>query len=150
MPTRPWPNQLLSTRSTALDPHTAKVASQLGMVQYQAARWVKNDYVQQSSVTQILKDFKWQDWAQRQTDARLSLMYKIVHNLVLIEAIKYVKLQRNLINLQQILSNSKYYEMSFFLRTVKDWNSPPKLLQGADSLKAFKAGVVSIEHHLHY
>ena len=58
--------------------------------------------------------------AQRPTDARLSLMYKIVHNPVLIEAIKYVKPQRNLINLQQILVNKKYYEMLFFPRTVKD------------------------------
>ena len=47
--------------------------------------------IQQSSVTQILIDFKWWDLAQRQRDARLSLMYKIVHNLVMIEAIKYVK-----------------------------------------------------------
>ena len=84
--------------------------------------------------------------AQRRRDARHSLMYKIVHNLVLIEAIKYVKLQRNLINLQQILANKKYYEMSFFPRTVKDWNSLPKALLAADSLKAFKAGVVSVDH----
>ena len=77
-------------------------------------------------------------------------MYKIVHNLVLTEAIKYVKLQRNLINLQQILVNRKYYEMSFLSCTVKEWNSLPKTLLAADSLKAFEAEVVSIEHHLPY
>ena len=75
-------------------------------------------------------------------------MYKIVHILVLIEAIKYVKLQRNLSNLQQILANKKYYEISFFPRTVKDWNSLPKALLSTYSLKAFKAWVVSVEHHL--
>ena len=77
---------------------------------------------------------------QRQTDVRLSLMFKIVNNLVLI-SVKYIKLQRNLINLQQILANKKYYEMSFFFRTVKDWNSLTKTLLAADSLKAFKAGI---------
>ena len=71
------------------------------------------------SDTQMFIDCKWWDLAQRRTDARLSLMYKIVHNLVLIEAIKYVKLQRNNINLQQVLANKKYYEMSFFPYTVK-------------------------------
>ena len=86
------------------------------MVQHWAARWMMNDYVQQSSVIQMLIDLKWQHLAQRWTDARHSLMYKIVHNLIPIEAIKYVKLQRNLINLQQILAN-KYYEMSCFPHT---------------------------------
>ena len=81
---------------------------------------------------------------------RDSLMYKIVHNFVLIEAIKDVKLQRNLINLQQILANNKYYEMSFFPCTIKDWNSLPKSLLADDSLKTFKVGILSVEHHLPY
>ena len=77
-------------------------------------------------------------------------MFKIVDNLVLIEAIEYVKLKRNFINLQQILGNKMYYEMAFFPSTVKDWNSLPKTLLATDSLKAFKNGVVSIEDHLPY
>ena len=81
---------------------------------------------------------------------RLSLMFKIVHNLILIEAIKYVELQRNLINQPHILAKKKYYEMSFFPCAVKDWNSLPKSLLASDSLKAFKVGVGSIEHHLPY
>ena len=32
--------------SMVWDPHRAKAALQLEMVQYRAARWVKNDYVQ--------------------------------------------------------------------------------------------------------
>ena len=32
----------------------------------------------------------------------------------------------------------KYYEMSFFHRAVKGWNSIPKTLLAADSFKAFK------------
>ena len=98
----------------------------------------------------MLIDLKWWDLAKRQTDARLSLMYKIVHNIILIEGMQYIKLQRNLFSLQQILVNKKYYEMSFFPHTVKDWNSLPQTLLAADSLKAFKAGVVSVEHHLPY
>ena len=45
--------------STDWDPHTAKAALQLEMVQRWVVRWVKNDYVQQSSVTQMLIDLKW-------------------------------------------------------------------------------------------
>ena len=57
----------------------------------------------------MLIDLDWWDLTQKRTDARLSLMYKIVHNLIRIEPIKYVKLQRNLINLEQILANKQYY-----------------------------------------
>ena len=63
--------------STVWDPHTAKAALQQEMVQCRVARWVKNDYVQQNSVTQMLIDLKWWDLAHRRTDAKLSLMYKI-------------------------------------------------------------------------
>ena len=51
---------------------------------------------------------------------------------------------------KQILANKKYYEMSFFPPTVQDWNSLPKVLLSADGLEAFKAGVVTVEHHLPY
>ena len=97
----------------------------------------------------MLTDLEWQELAQRRADTLLFLMYMIVHNLILIEAIKYVKLQRNLINLQQILVNKKHYE-SHSSTIVKDWNSQPKILLAAESLKAFKAGVVSVEYHLPY
>ena len=76
-------------------------------------------------------------------------MYKIVHSLILIEAMKYVRLQRNLINLQQIRANRKYYEMSLFSHTVKRLYSQRTLLV-SNSFKAFKAGVVSVDHHLPY
>ena len=75
--------------STVWDQHTAKAALQLEMVQCRAARWVKNDYVQQSSVTQMLMDLKCQDLTLRRTDAGLC-MYKIVHTLILIEAINSI------------------------------------------------------------
>ena len=72
--------------------------------------------------------------------------------LILIEAIKYVKLQRNQIHLQQILAKQKYYQMSFFPRTVhgQDWNTLPKDLLTSGDLTSFKAGVSGIEHHLAY
>ena len=75
MPTRPWSEQILSTVAQ-YGTHTL----QLVMVQCLTARWAKNDYVQQSSVTQILTDLLWWEPAQR-----LYLMYEIVHNLVLIK-----------------------------------------------------------------
>ena len=60
------------------------------------------------------------------------------------KAIKYVKLQRNLINLQQMLANKKYYDMSYFHCTVEDWNFLP------NPILAFNTMVVYNDHHLPY
>ena len=104
---------------------------------------MKNNYVQQSFVNQMLTD---RSWPQRKTDARLSLIY----NFVLVEAITYVNLQRNLIHLQQIWTNKDYYELSYFPYIIKHRNCLPKPLLSIDRLKAFKTGVVVIDHHLSY
>ena len=53
----------------------------LEKVQRRAARFVKGDYRQQSSVTQMIKDLGWQSLQERRAISRLSLMYKIVHGL---------------------------------------------------------------------
>ena len=71
----------------AMNEISLNVKARVKQIQYWAAM-----EVQQSSVTQMLIYLTWQDLAQRRTDTRLSLMYKIVHNLVQIEAIKYFKL----------------------------------------------------------
>ena len=77
--------------SMVWDPHSqscfeARDGSTLG------AMWVKNDYVKHSSITQMLTDLQWQELRQHRTDERLPLMYKIIHNLILIKTIKYAKL----------------------------------------------------------
>ena len=41
-----------------------------------------------------------------------------------------------------------YYEMSSFPYTVNGGNSLSKILLAGDSLKTYKAGDVSIEHHM--
>jgi len=45
-----------------------------------AARNVKNDHRQTSSVTQMLKDLGWESLADRRRDLRLALLYKIVNH----------------------------------------------------------------------
>ena len=62
-------------------------------------------------------------------------MFNIEYNLILVEAMKYVKLQRDCIHLQQILANKKYYEISFFPHTVKDWDSVPEIILAVDCLQ---------------
>ena len=53
----------------------------LEKVQRRAARFVKGDYHQQSSVTKMIKDLGWHSLQERRAVNRLTLMYKTVHGL---------------------------------------------------------------------
>ena len=64
------------------DPYTAIAIDQIDMVQRRAARWVDLDYSFTSSVTSIIEHLGWRSLEQRRSDARLSLIFKIVHQLV--------------------------------------------------------------------
>ena len=52
----------------------------LKIVKLRAARNVKNDHRQTSSVTQMLKDLDWESLADRRRDLGLILLYKIVNH----------------------------------------------------------------------
>ena len=63
------------------DPYLRKDIDKLENIQRRAARFVKNDYRRDSSVTAMLQDLKWQPLADRRRDQRLILLYKIINGL---------------------------------------------------------------------
>ena len=60
-------------------------------VQRKAARFVLHDYIQQSSVTQMVQELGWQTLEDRCKDARLQLMYRILTGDVGIQADDYMQ-----------------------------------------------------------
>ena len=58
------------------DPHTNDLIYQLEAVQRRAARFVKNDYDRQSSVTTMMKELDWGTLADRRKIARLAVSTK--------------------------------------------------------------------------
>jgi len=84
-----------------------------------AARFVANDYYQNSSVTAIVKNLDWSSLEHRRQNQRLILTYKIVHNLVaipstcLIPADSSTKANHNYRN---ISTSSSQHKNSFFRR----------------------------------
>ena len=85
---------------TVWDPYYLTSTDNLEAVQRRAARWVMNNYDRECSVTCMLKKLDWRVLAQRRADARIKLLSKILKEKVDIEASKYVKHQRNNIDLQ--------------------------------------------------
>ena len=71
-------------------PHTQTQIDQAESVQRRAAHWIKSDYVHTSSVTNMLNSLHLRPLDLRRIDARLSLFYKIQHNLVAIPINEYL------------------------------------------------------------
>ena len=70
--------------STVWCPLTDSNISKLEAVQRRVSRWVKHDYGQTSSVTEMMQSLHWCRLDQQRIDNKLSLMYKTTLNLIAI------------------------------------------------------------------
>ena len=118
--------------------------SRIEMVQRRAARFVTNDYGQKSSVTEMMTDLGWVTLQKRRDLARLSMMYRIVHNLVDIPVEPYLTPSTSMMTrgrdspFHQIRTTNNTYKQSFFLRTIVLWNQLPQTAVSQTTLKAFQ------------
>ena len=137
---------LVEYASKVCDPHIQANVQKLEMVQRRAARYVKNRHRNASSVTDMLSTLRWQSLQDRRRDARLCMMYKVGRRLVVIEKDKRLvptkkkNTRHSHARAYQVLScRTERRRMSFFTRTVRDWNALPQSTVEAESLDAFKA-----------
>ena len=63
---------ILEYASAVWDPHQQYLINNIEMVQRRAARWVKQDYRQTSSVSNMLYDLQWSTLHERRKCCRLS------------------------------------------------------------------------------
>ena len=123
------------------------------MVQRRSARWVMNKYRQGPDITgptSMINDLGWPLLITCRKISRLSLMYKMANNYVLmsynspltshpyslksIHPHAFIPLDRLPVRL--------YYSTSFFPRTVTEWNALPlSVFPDKPSLDAFKASM---------
>ena len=74
----------LEFASSVWEPYTKENIIQLEQVQHRAARYVTNCYHNISSVSNMIEHLNWRSLADRRSDARLVMLYKISHELVAI------------------------------------------------------------------
>jgi len=72
----------LEYSACAWDPYLAKDIAKLERVNRRAARFVSGDFGHRSSVTAMLDRLGWSSLESRREQIRLSMMYKVVNNLV--------------------------------------------------------------------
>ena len=116
---------------TVWSPHTQEYINKLEMVQRRAARYVTNRYHNTSSVTSMLDHLEWESLEARRTKSQLTMMFKIINDLVNIPQEEYLTpaskrtRTRHSYKFQQISASSDYYLNSFFPKNVRLWNSLP-------------------------
>lgn len=142
----------LEYASEIWSPHTQIQIDQVESVQRRAARWIKSDYGRTSSVTDMLHSIQLRQLELRRIDARLSLFYKIHHNLVAIPINDYLTpmtrsaRHSHTLCYRLITATKDYYKFSYFPRTVFHWNQLPPNVAHLPTLEQFNAAVSSIEH----
>lgn len=127
-------------------------AHKIEMVQRRAARWTLKRYHNTSSVSNMLQDLGWRSLEQRRADARLFVLYKIHRGHVPINASKYLqpmtRRSRHSHNNSfiPISTSTSCHQLSFYPRTITQWNSLPQCIFDTDDLNSFKHSGSLITH----
>lgn len=114
-------------------------------VQRRVARFVKADYHPDHSVTLMLQKLQWLSLRERRIHAKMTSMYRIVHNLIAIPvqppylySISTSSHRGHQYRFRQQHCRIQAYQHSFFPSSVRLWNSLPSSVVSARSLEIFK------------
>ena len=140
---------ILEYASCAWAPYTMYDINRLEAIQNRAARFTMSDYSRFSSVSSMKSQLNWDLLQSRRQKAKATMMYKIHHHLIDIQAptllIPLVTITRgHNLRYQQIRCRLDLYKYSFFPSSVQLWNGLPVAVAEATSLDAFKHGLSSV------
>ena len=123
----------LEYASTTWASKTATLNQKIEMVQRRSARFVMNGYRRTSSATAMLETLNWDTLERRRDQARLTMMYRIVHQLVDIPAETYLtpssqtgRTRGHDTRFQQIQTCFAGYQNNFIPCTIVLWNQLPQ------------------------
>ena len=141
---------ILEYASASWDPHCLKHIKTLERIQRQAARFCTQNYSREpGTVTQLLKDLQWDTLQTRRKIKRLSIIYKMEHNLIDIPLDHYIQhntrsSRKHDSQFLQIRHSANIFGNSFFPTTIKEWNSLPPNTVSSKSLKlnSFQKNVI--------
>ena len=116
---------ILEYVSASWDPHCLKHIKTLDLPDF-----LHNYSREPGRVTQLFKDLQWDTVQTRRTIKRLSIIYKMEHNLIDIPLDHYIQHNtrsscKHDSQFLQIRYSANIFGNSFFPTTIKEWNSPP-------------------------
>ena len=146
--TKDEPEKCGSESSASWDPHCLKHIKTLERIQRQAARFCTHNYSREpGTVTQLFKDLQWDTLQTRRKIKRLSIIYKMEHNLIDIPLDHYIQhntrtSRKHDSQFLQIRYSANIFGSSFFPTTIKEWNSLPSNTVSSKSLKSFQNSLI--------
>ena len=141
---------LVEYATTVWDPYTQTDINKVEAVQRRETRYVAKNHRNRSSVNNIIQRLKWRPLADRRNDARLVMLYKIDRELVAINKenrlIPTGRKTRQAHNKSFQIPSSRIdtRKISFFPRTVRDWNLLAPDIVEMDIPEAFRARIVFV------
>ena len=138
---------ILGYAVTVWDPYTENEISSMEKVQHRVARRASNRHHQTFGVNSVVDSVEWPTLQQCHRNARLEMFFKFHHVLI---SISSSYLSRPTSSRRSSRKNNDYSydipscqthhrQMSFFPRTIPDWNSLPQEIVAADTLDCFKS-----------
>ena len=150
---------LLEYAAPVWDPYTANEIEALEKIQRRAARWVTSRHRQTPCVDSILEQLDCpppppphlSPLQLRRKKARLEMFYKFHHGLISINSKYLPKPSKSRLSSRNNNNQSYdiptcttlYRQMTFFPRTIPEWNKLPQEVVTAKSLDCFKSRLAS-------
>ena len=136
--------------STVWDPFTQANENKIEQIQRRAARYVTGDYRRTSSVTSMLQQLSWDSSKQRRQYAKVTMMYRIVHQLIAIPVVPHLVIpavtytRGHSWRYMVPPSRLQLHKGSFFPSTIRLWNSLPSNTVAAANIETFRSRLLSI------
>ena len=142
--------------STVWSPYTQSntCIHKMEMVQRRAIRWTLSNYSPYESVTDMQLNLGWRSLDQRRADARLYMLYKIIHGIIAIPLAPYFQQPTRMTRhshpllLRQIQTSANFYKYSLIPLAVVQWNRLPTGIVLLSTLTQFSAAVRSLDHQM--
>ena len=141
----------LEYASEIWDPYYQKDTHVVEMIQRKAARFCRNNYRRESSVTELIETLGWDSLQLRRKQARLSLMYKLSNNLIdinlenLLSRNHELRTRRSHVFKYKVpIAKIDTFKFSLFPRTIAEWNTLPSDVVNSSSLNILKSKISTI------
>ena len=100
-------------------------------------------------VTKMVKDLNWQPLEHRRYVARLLMLFKIHHQIVIVPGASSLlhlndRRTRGTHRFTQSVGATSIYRDSFFPQTISDWNRLPTTVTDCSTIEAFRARLGSL------
>ncbi len=135
----------LEYASAVWDPYRKYQIDKIEMIQRRAARFTTSTYGRDpGTVTNIINDLEWETLETRRKAARLTLLYKILHDEAAVNIPDYVikptvqTRQYHQSRFNRLSTSTDAYKFSFIPRTIADWNQLPGNVVEAPTTDTFR------------